>query len=201
VKTHVRLGQAVGADYDIDRPGLEALQNLCLLAARGKTRKRRDFEWKLGHSLAEVAAMLLAQNRGGHQHGHLVAGVDGLERGSHGHLGFAVPHVAAKQPVHRPRLRHVLFDRLDGDELIRRFVIEERSVELTLPLGVVGKSDAGTGTPRGLQVEHLSGQVDDGLLDAFFCRPQIRPPSLASLGRPFAPPTYFCTSPILELGT
>ena len=34
-----------------------------------------------------------------------------------------------------------------------------------------------------------------------FCRSQSRPPSLASVGRLFAPPTYFCTSPILVVGT
>ena len=34
-----------------------------------------------------------------------------------------------------------------------------------------------------------------------FWRTQVRPPSLASTGRLFLPPTYFCTRAIFELGT
>ena len=33
-----------------------------------------------------------------------------------------------------------------------------------------------------------------------FCRSHIRPPSLASVGRLLAPPTYFCTRPIFAVG-
>ena len=54
---------------------------------------------------------------------------------------------------------------------------------------------------RGLHFEHLGGQVGDGLLDALLLPPPSRPPSWASVGRLFAPPTYFCTRPILEVGT
>ena len=68
-------------------------------------RQGGDGERKGGHPVAERAQMLLGQDRGRHQHGHLVAGVDRLERGPHGHFGLAEADVAAEQPVHRPRLR------------------------------------------------------------------------------------------------
>ena len=52
--------------------------------------------------------MLLGQHRRGHQHGHLLARIDRLERGPHRHFGLAVADVAAEQPVHGPRLLHVV---------------------------------------------------------------------------------------------
>ena len=54
-----------------------------------------------------VRQVLLGQDRGRHEHGHLVAGVDRLERRPHRHFGLAVADVAAQQAIHRPRLLHV----------------------------------------------------------------------------------------------
>ncbi len=90
----------------------------------------------------ERAAVLLGQNRRRHQHRHLVAGIDRFERGAHGQLGFAVADVAAQQPVHRPRLTHVVLDGGDGGELIGRFAVGKRGVEFALPFGIGRKVDA-----------------------------------------------------------
>jgi hypothetical protein len=43
--------------------------------------------------------VLLGQDRGRHQHGHLLAGVDGLESRPDGDLGLAVADVAAYQTI------------------------------------------------------------------------------------------------------
>ena len=80
--------------------------------------------------------MLLGQNRRRHQHRHLIAGIDRFECGANGQFGFAVADVAAQQPIHRPRLPHVVLDGGDGCELIGRFAIGERGVEFALPFGV-----------------------------------------------------------------
>ena len=61
--------------------------------------------------------------------------------------------------------RHVALDRLDRDQLVVGLLVGERGVELALPLGVVGEADARPGGPRGLQLEHVGGQVVDRLLD------------------------------------
>ena len=87
---------------------------------------------------AKRAAVLLGQNRGRHEHGHLVAGVDRFERGPHRHFGLAEADVAAEQPVHRPRLLHVVLDGGDGGELVGRFAVGKRGVEFLLP-GRVGR--------------------------------------------------------------
>ena len=55
----------------------------------------------------ERAVVLLGEHRRRHEDGHLLAVVDGLERGPDGDLGLAVADVAADQPVHRPGLLQV----------------------------------------------------------------------------------------------
>ena len=168
VEPHVGLGQPVRADDDVDRAFFEPADDLGLLPPRGEPRQRGDLEGKLGHPGGERPQVLLAQQRGGHEHGHLVAGVDRLERRPHRQFGLSVAHVAAEQPVHRPRKAHVALDGVDGDQLVGGFVVGERGVELPLPFGVGGKGDAGPRGPGGLQFEHVGGHVVDGLLDALF---------------------------------
>ena len=97
---------------------------------------------KLGHPLAEAVEVLLGEDRRRHEHGHLVAVVDRLERGPHGDFGLAEADVAAEQPVHRPRPLHVGLDRVDRGELVGRFVIGKRRVELALPVAVGRERDA-----------------------------------------------------------
>ena len=104
VEADVGLGQAVRADHDVDRAGFEPLDDLALLLARGEPRERGDLEGELGHAVGERAVVLLGQHGGGHQHRHLVAGVDRLERRAHRHFRLAEADVAAEQPVHGPRL-------------------------------------------------------------------------------------------------
>ena len=106
------------------------------------------------------------KQRGRHEHRHLVAGIDRLERRPHRQFGLAVAHVAAQQPVHRPRQAHVVLDGVDGGQLVGRFVVGERGVELALPFGVGGKGDAGPRRPRRLQFEHVGRQIGHRLLDA-----------------------------------
>ena len=55
---------------------------------------------------------------------------------------------------------------VDRGQLVGRFAVGERGVELALPFGVGGIGDAG---PRGtgrLQFEHVGRQIDDRLADA-----------------------------------
>ena len=123
-----------------------------------------DNERKLGHPRREAAMVLLGQDRGRHQHGDLLAGVDGLEGRADGDLGLAVADVAADQAVHRllsamSRLTASIAASWSGVSSIRK-----GGLELGHPVAVLG----GIGKPRlagalGLDVEQLLGQVDDGL--------------------------------------
>ena len=143
-----------------------AMMRLC--CRRGaKAAERRDLERELGHPLGERAAMLLAENRGGHEHGHLIAGVDRFERRPHRHFGFAVADVAAEEPIHRAFDLHVVLDGGDGGELVGRFAIGKRGVEFVLPGGVGGIANAGPRRPHRLQLQHLDRQIGHGLLGRF----------------------------------
>ena len=86
------------------------MSRLLLAAWRTATGRRSRRETRPSAAV-NVPQVLLGQQRGGHEHRHLVAGVDRLERRPHRHLGLAVAHVAAQQAVHRPRLAHVALDR------------------------------------------------------------------------------------------
>ena len=61
----------------------------CCFAGR-EAAERGDREGKLGHAAGERAAVLLGEDRRRHEHGDLVAGIDGFERGAHRDFGLAV---------------------------------------------------------------------------------------------------------------
>ena len=98
-----------------------------------------DRERELGHPRGEAAVVLLGQDRGRHQHGDLLAGVDRLERRPDGDLGLAVADVAADQAIHRLALGHVALDRLDGRELVGRLLVGKGRLELGHPVAVLGR--------------------------------------------------------------
>jgi hypothetical protein len=85
-----------------------------------------------GEARAERLLVLLAQDRGGHEHGHLLAVERGAERRAHRHLGLAVADVAAHDPIHRPLAPHVAERVFDRGELIGRLVVREGRLELLL---------------------------------------------------------------------
>ena len=69
--------------------------------------------------------MLLSQNSGWREHGHLLPLHHRFECGAHGDFGFAKANVAADQAIHRSQPFHVDF-RVDNRlHLIRRFTERE----------------------------------------------------------------------------
>ena len=163
---HVLRNHAVGADEDIDAALCGPLQDRLLLPGAAEAAEHFDGERVLGEPLGEGAEVLLGQHRRGHQDGDLLAVVDGLERGPHGDLGLAVAHVAAQQPVHRLRLLLVPLDLGDGAELVGRFLVRERVLELALPVAVGRQRVAGQGRADRLNLDHVGGHVAQGLADA-----------------------------------
>ena len=143
-------------------PGPEAVDDL-------------DRERELGHPRGEAAVVLLGQDRGGHEHGDLLAGVDRLERGADGDLGLAVADVAADQAVHRLGLGHVALDGLDGRELVGGLLVGEGGLELGHPVAVLGR----VGDPR------LAGALRPGCRSARRRgRRPPRPPASSASPRP-----------------
>jgi len=138
----VGLNQPMGANDDIDAPDGEVTEDAVLLAARAKPREQFDSHRVIGHPLAEGVVMLLREDGGGNQNGDLPAREHHLEGGSDGALRLAEADIAANEPVHRARTFEILFCRLDGAQLIRGFLVDERALELDLPGRVRRKGGA-----------------------------------------------------------
>ena len=81
----------------------------CWAAVRKRLRTS-TFTGKAGEALHGRHIVLLRQNRGGHQNGHLLAVQHGLHGRPEGDLGLAEAHVAAEEAIHGGGALHVLLD-------------------------------------------------------------------------------------------
>ena len=105
--------------------------------------------------------MLLREQRGGHQHGHLLAVLHRLERRPHRDLGLAVADVAADQPVHRDGLLHVPLDLVDRGELVGRLGATGRRPPAPAATGCRGRTRA-PWTPCGPRTAGSAGRRSRG---------------------------------------
>src|SRR5262249_32092565 len=80
----------------------EPLDDLPNLSRLAQPRNHLDDERRLGEALPEGAEVLLGQDRGRHQHHHLLAVGGCLVGGAKRDLRLAVADVPADQAVHRP---------------------------------------------------------------------------------------------------
>jgi hypothetical protein len=163
---HVLRQQPVGADDDVDVLLRHACHDLLLLLLRAEARQHLDLDREVGEPLAERVAVLLGEDRRGHEHRHLPAVLHRLERGADRDLGLAVAHVAADQAVHGRRRLHVDAHVLDRLELVGRLVVGERRLELLLPHGVGLERVARERAPRGVGLQQALRHVLDRALRA-----------------------------------
>ena len=160
---HVLLQHAVGADDDVDEPGGEVLERLLHVLAGDETAEALH-PHRIGlEAAAEGFQVLLRQDGGGGEHGHLLPVHRRHEGRPHGHLGLAVAHVAADQAVHGLALGHVLEGCGDGLLLIGRFLVFEGGLEL--PIRLIGDREvvALVQLPGGVDPQQLLGHGHDGL--------------------------------------
>ena len=146
------LQQAMGADDAVDLAGLQALDDLLRLLRGEEAAEHLHTNRVAGEAIGERVAVLRGEQRGGREHRHLLAVLDGLERGADGDLGLAEPDVAAHQPIHREGALHVDLDVVDGLALVGRLDEGERLLHLVLPRRVHAERVAGGVDP--LLVEH-----------------------------------------------
>ena len=163
LEPHLAGEQAVGADHDVHGAVGDALDGGLRIGRGLEAGQAPHGHREAGVALGEGVQMLLRQQRGGSQHRHLLAVLDGLEGGAHGDLGLPVAHVAQDQAVHRDRLLHVGLDIVDGDELVGGLHELEGVLQLTLPGGVGSEGVTGGGLPGGVQAHQLVGDLADRL--------------------------------------
>ena len=158
--------QAVGADGDVEGPAAHLAQQAGGLLRAPEPVERPDGHRVVGETLPEGARVLLDQHGGGGEHGDLPAVLDRLEGGANRHLGLAVSHVSADQPVHGRSRLHVPLDVFHHAPLIARVLVEERRFHLLLPAGVGRKGVTLGHLAAGVELEEFGGDLADGLLGA-----------------------------------
>ncbi len=166
LEAHLPGDEAVGAHDDVDAAGGQPLEDLLGLGGVLEAGELGHGDGEAGIALGEGLGMLGHQEGGGHQDGHLLAVLDGLEGGSHRDLGLAVADVAAHEAVHRLGLLHVGLDLVDGGELVGGLGVGEGVLQFPLPRGVGAELVALGGLARGVELDELGGDLAHGLAGA-----------------------------------
>jgi hypothetical protein len=151
--------QLVRAHHDVHRAVGHALDGGGDFLARAKAETSATFTGHLAEAVHQRLVVLLGQQRGGRQKGHLLAAGDGHKGGAQGHLGLAKAHVAADQAVHRARADHVLDDGVDGGVLVGGFFKAEVVGKGFVVLRAVAEGVALARGAAGVDVEQLGRAV------------------------------------------
>ena len=152
----------MGADDAVDLAAGEAFHHLLGLFVGEEAAECLDPHGEPGEPVGEGVAVLGGEQGGGTQHGHLLAVLDGFERGAHSHLGLAEPDVAAHQAVHRVAPLHVGLHLVDRHLLVGRLGEREGVFHLVLPRGVVAKGVALGVHPALVQHDEFLGDLAHG---------------------------------------
>ena len=155
--------QLVRADDHVHGAVLKPLDRVVDVLGGLEAAHRPDGDGEALVALREGLVMLLDEQRGRHEHGHLLGVLHGLERGAHGDLGFAETHVAADQAVHRDRLLHIGLDLVDGGQLVGGLLVRERVLQLLLPRGVGAERETGRALAGRIQLDQVLGDLMDVL--------------------------------------
>ena len=127
----------MSADQDVHQTQGGASESIRLLGSTFKATEHFDRHGETLTAFSKGIVVLEGQDCGGSKNSHLFAVIDGFEGRSHRHFRFSITHITANQPIHRPLLFHVLFDVLNGRQLVRRFLIFKRFLRF-LAQGIIG---------------------------------------------------------------
>ena len=165
LELHVLGQQAVGAHDDVDVPGLQFAQDRLGLLGRAEAAEHLRLHREALEALEHRVVVLLGQDGGGGQDGHLLVVHHSLEGRTEAHLCLAVAHVAAQEAIHVVVGLHVPGDFLHGLLLIGGQLIGEAILELPLPGGVRVKGVALALAALGVEGHQVEGQLPQSLLD------------------------------------
>ena len=168
LELHILLEKPVGADQKVDAPLLQAAEGLLHLGGRAEAGDHVDLHRVLGKALLGAQIVLPGQDGGGHQDSGLLPVQDAFHNGPEGHLGLAVAHISAQQPVHGPGLLHVPLDLGDAAELVVGLGVLELLLKLVHPGRVGGKGVARLALALGVELDEALGQVLDRLFRLAF---------------------------------
>ena len=150
---HITLQQFVCADNDIHLAFSGIIQHLLLLFGAAETGKNLNPHRPVGETVTEVIIMLLRQQGGRHQDGHLLVVIDGEERRPHRDLGFPETDIAAHQPVHCHRLTHIAQHGIDSLFLICGGFKRERLTKFAVLFAIMLKRETGFDGPLCINIQ------------------------------------------------
>ena len=183
LELHVLLEEPVGADEQVHAPLPYPAQSLLHLRAGAEAGHHVYLHRVLGKPLLCGEEMLPRQDGGWHQNSGLLAVQDALHNGPEGHLGLAVAHVAAEQPVHGPGQLHVLFDLGNAAQLVVGLAVLKLLLKLLHPGRVRGKGEARLPLPLGIELDESLGQVGHRPAGLGLGLLPVGPPQLGELPR------------------
>ncbi|MNH09223.1 hypothetical protein D3C79_686700 [compost metagenome] len=155
----VVLQQLVGADDDVDLAFGEVGNGRGDFFGRFETAHHFNGHWPVSKAVAEAVVVLLGEQGGRYQDGHLATAVHSDEGGAHGHFCLAETNVAADQAVHWLGREHVFAYRVDGTLLIRGFFEREAGAEGRIVNRRIREGIAFACRAAGIDVEQLGGHV------------------------------------------
>ena len=180
--------EPVGADDDVDRPVAEARDDLALLLRRAEARQRLDVDGETGQTLAEGTEMLVGEDRRGGEDGHLRALLHDLERGADRDLRLPERDIAAHETVHRDGCLEVVSHGFPGAQLVRRLLVQEGGLHLSLPRRLGREGAAGAICRRAYNCRSSTVEASIAATVRFFSCFHFRRPSLWTAGgRAFEP--------------
>ena len=182
VKLQVLLQKLVGADQQVHLSRLGPGQNVPHLGGGPEPGEHLDVHREGPEPVHRRGIVLLGQDGGGHQNGGLLAVQNALHHRPQGHLGLAVAHVAAQQPVHGPGLLHIGLDVPDGLELVVGLRVGEGVLKLLLPGAVRREGMACQPLALGIQPDQALGQILGGGLGLAGGLGPLGAPQLIELG-------------------
>jgi hypothetical protein len=115
----------MGPDHEIDRAIAQAVDRPLLLALRNEARQQAHARGKRPEALVERPVMLVGKNGRWHEHCHLLAILDRLERSAQSDFGLAVADIPDDESIHRPACLHVELDLGHCPELIDCLLVRE----------------------------------------------------------------------------
>jgi hypothetical protein len=163
---HALGEQRVGADHDVDGARGEPVEDPTSVLVGDEPGQRLDLDGEAGEALLEGLEVLLREDRGGHQHGDLLAVEHRLAGRADRDLGLAEPDVTGEQPVHRQRRLHVALDLVGDGELVVGLDVREGVLELGLHRPVGGERVPRRVHPGRVEPDEVGGDVADRLADA-----------------------------------
>ena len=149
----------MGADDDVDLAALDAFQGVAGGLGRSEAGQFGHVQRKAGEAVVEGLEVLLGQQRGGGEHGHLTTGAGGHVGSAQGHLGLAEAHVAADQAVHRLGGDQILHDGMDGGLLVRGFLEAEAFGKGCIAGRVELERMSGSCGAAGVEIQQLDSGV------------------------------------------